>query len=251
MRSSAPCPLGITVSRRGDTTMVLLAGELDLAGEERLRARLHAVLADRPHPPVLELSGLEFLDCTGLSVMIWVRNQLHQRCAALQIRNPRSAVRRVLALGALTRHMSDPTWPARGDAWPGGGAAAGPSLRDGGGDAHAPVHPGHLQIVRDARSRPEQDQLPAQRDRSFPAAHQRVQPGGITEPHARQLQRDPRRAVHQQRAGQVIVQYGSGGHVQLTHYHQHPPAPAPLGGNAEPLAAAECGHRPSSPQPIR
>jgi anti-sigma B factor antagonist len=109
MKSSAPCPLGITISRRGDTTVVLLRGELDLAGEDRLRSRLRAVLADRPQTLVLELSGLEFLDCTGLSVMMWTRNHLHQRGAALQIRNPRPAVRRVLALGALTRHMPDPT----------------------------------------------------------------------------------------------------------------------------------------------
>lgn len=60
---------------------------------------------------------------------------------------------------------------------------------------------------------------PAQNPRSFPAAHERVNAGGIAEPQSGQLRGHPRRAIHRQRAGHVIVQCGNGGHVQLAHNH--------------------------------
>jgi anti-anti-sigma factor len=105
MIPAAPHPLGITTSHRGDTIVMLLTGELDMAVEDRLRAAVRAALADRPRTLVLELSGLDFLDCTGLSILIWARNELHRDAGALQIRNPRPIVRRVLDLGGLTPHI--------------------------------------------------------------------------------------------------------------------------------------------------
>ncbi|MCQ0015431.1 STAS domain-containing protein [Actinomadura madurae] len=98
---------------RGDTTVMMLAGELDMAGDARLRARVAAALADRPRTLVLELSGLEFIDCTGLSIMIWARNRLDRDGATLRIRNARPMVARVLDFGGLTRNMAGP--PAAGD----------------------------------------------------------------------------------------------------------------------------------------
>lgn len=49
----------------------------------------------------MEVSGLEFLDCTGLSILIWARGRLHREAGTLRIRNPRPIVRRVLTLGGL------------------------------------------------------------------------------------------------------------------------------------------------------
>ncbi|MBO2457474.1 hypothetical protein J4709_07800 [Actinomadura sp. LCR2-06] len=54
---------------------------------------------------MLEPSGLELIDCTGLSVMIWARKQLRRKGAVLQVRNARPAIGRVLEFGGLT----DPT----------------------------------------------------------------------------------------------------------------------------------------------
>lgn len=101
MTPGAPRPLGITTSHRGDTVVMLLSGELDMAAEDRFRDAVRAALADRPRTLVVELSGLEFLDCTGLSILIRARNRLHREAGALRIRNPRPVVRRVLTLGGL------------------------------------------------------------------------------------------------------------------------------------------------------
>ncbi|TDD33082.1 anti-sigma factor antagonist [Actinomadura sp. KC06] len=60
---------------------------------------------DKPRALVLEPSGLQFLDCTGLSLLIWTRNQLHRHAGTLRIRNPRPVVRRVPDLGGLTPQM--------------------------------------------------------------------------------------------------------------------------------------------------
>lgn len=101
MTPGAPHPPGITTSHRGDTIVMLLSGELDMAAEDRFRAAVRAALADRPRTLVVEMSGLEFLDCTGLSTLIWARNRLHREAGALRIRNPRPIVRRVLTFGGL------------------------------------------------------------------------------------------------------------------------------------------------------
>lgn len=108
MRSPRHNLLSITTSHRPQTIVMLLAGELDIATEDHLRAHMRAALTDHPRTLVLELSGLEFIDCTGLSIMIWARNALSNDNATLHIRNPRPAVRRVLAIGGLTRHLPDP-----------------------------------------------------------------------------------------------------------------------------------------------
>ncbi|MDL4813102.1 STAS domain-containing protein [Actinomadura opuntiae] len=105
MSPAAPHCLGITTSHRGDTIMMLLTGELDMAADDRLRAAVGTALTDRPRTLVVEMSGLQFLDCTGLSILIWTRNQLHRHGGTLQIRNPRPNIRRVLDLGDLTPHI--------------------------------------------------------------------------------------------------------------------------------------------------
>lgn len=53
----------------GDAVGLTLAGDLDLAVVERLRARLQ-FLADAGTPVSLDLSRLEFIDSSGLGVLV-------------------------------------------------------------------------------------------------------------------------------------------------------------------------------------
>ncbi|HVW16900.1 MAG TPA: STAS domain-containing protein [Solirubrobacteraceae bacterium] len=52
------------------TRVVALAGELHLSTAPELRARLSRVISLRPPALIVDLSGVEFIDSTGLSVLL-------------------------------------------------------------------------------------------------------------------------------------------------------------------------------------
>jgi len=63
-------PFSVTVSTDGDRSTVELRGELDLAGVDRAREAIEQ--AERAESPllVLDLSQLEFIDSTGIAVLL-------------------------------------------------------------------------------------------------------------------------------------------------------------------------------------
>ena len=64
-----PGTFEIDESRANGTTVLTLHGELDLASADRLSARL-AELRDRGEPVLLDLDQLEFIDSSGLRVLL-------------------------------------------------------------------------------------------------------------------------------------------------------------------------------------
>ncbi|MFD5629175.1 MULTISPECIES: STAS domain-containing protein [unclassified Streptomyces] len=61
-----PTPLTLTSGRRPDGTALLTAvGEIDMSNTEELAT----ALADTSGPLVLDLTGIEYLDSAGLSVL--------------------------------------------------------------------------------------------------------------------------------------------------------------------------------------
>jgi anti-anti-sigma factor len=90
------------VARAGDTTIVSLCGDLDIATVPQL-GPLAATELDRDECRwlVLDLSELTFLDSTGIGC--WVETRTHATALAkrMTIRNVPAAVRRVLDIGGL------------------------------------------------------------------------------------------------------------------------------------------------------
>lgn len=90
------------VTRDGATTVLALAGELDIATVPELRELAYAEL-DRAEcrSVVLDLSELTFLDSTGIGC--WVQIRTHAASAGKQvtIRSVPAAVRRVLEISGL------------------------------------------------------------------------------------------------------------------------------------------------------
>jgi|1186.fasta_scaffold237319_2 anti-sigma B factor antagonist len=64
-----PEPFSIEESRRDGTTVLTLHGELDLAYADDLTVRLEE-LRDRGEPVLLDLDQLEFIDSSGLRVLL-------------------------------------------------------------------------------------------------------------------------------------------------------------------------------------
>ena len=92
--------LRITAESDGATTVLRLAGELDLATADLLRERVRTLLGHGSviQLLVLDLAGLEFLDVTGLGALLEARRKLSATGATLTLRRPRPMVVRMLTL---------------------------------------------------------------------------------------------------------------------------------------------------------
>jgi len=104
--------LKVSYDRRTDGLFVRLSGEVDLSVEEYLSAVLDEATAGQPPPPVVvaDLSGLRFLDCAGVRVLLRARRLAQGRGCVLSVRDPQPAVERVLRTLQITEilGLSDP-----------------------------------------------------------------------------------------------------------------------------------------------
>jgi anti-anti-sigma factor len=98
------------------TARVAVVGEVDLATAHLLRDRLLGVLREQaPAVLVVDLAGVTFLDCTGISTLVAVRNAAVRSGRQMRVSHPQPIVRRVLdvtgLLGILTAPIDQPQPP--------------------------------------------------------------------------------------------------------------------------------------------
>lgn len=84
--------------------MAILAvrGEMDMATVPALEERLEAAIRESVGAFVLDLSGVDFLDSTGLGVLLRARALLGREDRALAVICPYGRVRRVFELSGLS-----------------------------------------------------------------------------------------------------------------------------------------------------
>lgn len=91
----------VVVETRTDqagATIVSLSGELDSANADALDASLASLTHERSAQLIFDLSALRFMDSAGIAVLLGVAAKV----AAVRLRDPSPAVRRVLELTGLT-----------------------------------------------------------------------------------------------------------------------------------------------------
>jgi anti-sigma B factor antagonist len=86
-------------------TVVRVGGELDIATGPRLREQLLAVMGERGPQVVLDLSGVAFLDSTGLGVLVGVLKRARTLGGDLRLAGAQASVRRVFEITALDRTL--------------------------------------------------------------------------------------------------------------------------------------------------
>jgi anti-sigma B factor antagonist len=94
----APGPLRIDSRREGDTVVVQLNGELDLASAPDLERELREAEAGNPTRVVIDLSGLAFMDSTGLQALLRTRERANSSSYELTLRRGPHQVQRVFEL---------------------------------------------------------------------------------------------------------------------------------------------------------
>ncbi len=107
-----PPELTLSTSRIGHRLVVAAAGEVDIASAGELRAALHFAAESGAAEIWLDLSGLEFMDSTGITSIVDARRQLDGRPFALIC--PAGPVRRVLDISGIERAI--PIHASRADA---------------------------------------------------------------------------------------------------------------------------------------
>lgn len=95
---SVPVPLRIASHRDGDTTRIALDGELDLASAPELERELREAEGGAPARIVIDLSGLGFMDSTGLQALLRARERAGTGTYELALRRGPHQVQRVFEL---------------------------------------------------------------------------------------------------------------------------------------------------------
>ncbi|HEX3752104.1 MAG TPA: STAS domain-containing protein [Streptosporangiaceae bacterium] len=90
--------LRVSVSGGDSYIVVTLAGESDVYTYDQLRGALETEAGRGIALLVVDLAGLEFMDSTGVQVLLDVRVLMHDRGGKLVLARPQNTVARVLNL---------------------------------------------------------------------------------------------------------------------------------------------------------
>jgi anti-anti-sigma factor len=91
-------PPVVDVREEDGTTVISLFGDLDMTSVNQVRAAIDAALRSHPGGVILDASGLEYMDSSGVALMARAARMAQK----VQVRNPTPIVRRLLELTGLS-----------------------------------------------------------------------------------------------------------------------------------------------------
>jgi anti-sigma B factor antagonist len=95
----------IDVRREPDRVVVRLEGELDLANAPLLKTAIEEADAAESPMLVLDVQGLEFIDSTGLRVVLWARERCQDGGREFALTQGSPQVQRLLAVSGAGEHL--------------------------------------------------------------------------------------------------------------------------------------------------
>ncbi len=91
--------VGIEIEGRGDVVLARLTGELDVAGANRTGERIAEAVPTSATGLVVDLTDLEFIDSSGVSMLFGLARRLGSRRQQIRVAAPpRGPVSRVLEI---------------------------------------------------------------------------------------------------------------------------------------------------------
>ena len=91
----------LSIHDRGDVVVVSLRGELDLSVASSLQACLRGIRWQARARSVADLTGLAFIDCACLGVLVSYCKEIRGRGGSFALAGPRARVRRILSVTGL------------------------------------------------------------------------------------------------------------------------------------------------------
>lgn len=97
--------LTMTSEREGDVHVVALSGEIDLANAGDVDEELKRVEATDAGAIIVDLSGLEYIDSTGLRVLITAHARSRAESSRLSLLRPPDRLFRVFKIGGIADRL--------------------------------------------------------------------------------------------------------------------------------------------------
>ena len=95
--------LGLELSERDGLSVLAVSGEVDVATVPRLREQLHSLVAQGQTHVVVDLDGVDFLDSTGLGVLVGALKRLRSSGGELHLICTQPRIRKVFEVTGLTK----------------------------------------------------------------------------------------------------------------------------------------------------
>jgi anti-sigma B factor antagonist len=95
--------LGLDVTHEPDRTILTVAGEVDVATAPTLRERLVQLIADGNTRLTIDLTPVDFLDSTGLGVLVGTLKRIRQAEGELVLVIPQERIRRLFEITGLNK----------------------------------------------------------------------------------------------------------------------------------------------------
>lgn len=97
----------VDVEERDSAALLQVSGELDLASSPLLERELERAFHNEgPGLVIIDMSGLEFMDSTGLSVLIRAHNRAQETGHRLGVAGGSQQVRRLLSLTGVADRLT-------------------------------------------------------------------------------------------------------------------------------------------------
>ncbi len=97
--------LAVIAEHYSKRSVLRLQGELDVSNRDHLRRAISSALENHSPVLVLDLSGLSFTDCAGLSVLVWAHKRQAGCGHSLVLTGAKPTVRRLLHLTGLDTYL--------------------------------------------------------------------------------------------------------------------------------------------------
>jgi anti-sigma B factor antagonist len=101
--SGAPSEFRVSVTEGSDAVVVAVSGELDVASAPALRQELYRVIDQDAPKVVVDLAEMEFIDSTGLGVLVGALKRVKERSGTLGLRALSPSARRVFDITGLSK----------------------------------------------------------------------------------------------------------------------------------------------------
>jgi anti-sigma B factor antagonist len=95
--------LSVDTSMVGDRTLVAVGGEIDVYTAPKLRERLVAVIDSGSYHLVVDLEGVEFLDSTGLGVLVGALKRVREHQGSLRLVCTRERLLKIFRITGLAK----------------------------------------------------------------------------------------------------------------------------------------------------
>jgi anti-sigma B factor antagonist len=106
MSNAVSTSLDFEKGEDGPVPVLLVAGDLDAASAAPFAAAVGSVIAlEHPARMVVDLSGVDFIDSTGLNELVRAHYNLHDVGGCLVLRSPGETARILLDITRLSGHL--------------------------------------------------------------------------------------------------------------------------------------------------